>query len=258
MKHNANKILKTAKLFTRKHTPEILTGIGIAGMITTTVMAVKETPKALLIIEEEKKKRNVSKLKPTEVVKATWKCYAPAVVTGVTSVGCLIGGTSVSARRNAALATAYNLSRTALTDYKEKVVETIGEEKEQIIREKIAQDKIDKNPPKNTQVIISEKGNTLCYESVGGRYFTSDMETINSAVNELNRRMLVEDYISLNDFYTELGLRGTDLGDDLGWNLGREGYIELDISSRISEDGRPCIVIGFTVGPRYEYHKAFF
>ncbi len=38
----------------KKHSPEILTGIGIAGMITTTVMAVKATPKALILLEEKK------------------------------------------------------------------------------------------------------------------------------------------------------------------------------------------------------------
>lgn len=257
LKANLAKSIKGIKAVVTKHAPEILTGVGIAGMVITTVSAVKATPKALQIIEEKKKKENKEELKPMEVVQATWKCYAPAVITGITSIGCLIGGSSVSARRNAALATAYNLSRTTLKDYKEKVIETIGEDKEQAIRDKIAKEKIEQNPVSKTQVIISEKGNTLCYDSVGGRYFRSDIDHINKVVNELNRRMLVEDYISLNDFYSELGLKDTDLGDEIGWNLGREGYIELDFSSQISEDGQPCLVIGFTVGPRYEYHKSY-
>lgn len=50
------------------------------------------------------------------------------------------------AKRTAALATAYKLSETALTEYKEKVVETIGEKKEQLVRDKIDKDHIDKDP----------------------------------------------------------------------------------------------------------------
>ena len=104
---------------------------GIAGMITTTVLAVRSTPKALKLIEEKKKEEGVDKLTPAETVKTAWKCYIPAMVLGATSVGCLVGASRVSLRRNAALATAYKLSETALTEYREQVVETIGEKKEQ-------------------------------------------------------------------------------------------------------------------------------
>ena len=45
-------IAKSAKTFMVKRSPEILTGIGIAGMITTTILAVRATPKALTIIDD--------------------------------------------------------------------------------------------------------------------------------------------------------------------------------------------------------------
>ena len=47
MKLNVSKLCKDAKVMVSKRSPEILTGLGIAGMITTTVLAVKATPKAL-------------------------------------------------------------------------------------------------------------------------------------------------------------------------------------------------------------------
>ena len=121
-----------------KHSPEILTGIGIAGMAYTVVTAVKATPKALRIIEEEKPETKL------EAIKATWKCYIPTIVTGVMSTACLIGANSVNARRNAALAAAYNISQAALVEYKDKTLETVGEATEQVIRESIAKDKIEK------------------------------------------------------------------------------------------------------------------
>lgn len=237
-----------------KHSPEILTGIGIAGMITTTIMAVRATPKALILIEERKEEIDVDKLTPIELIKTTWTCYIPAAITGGLSIICLIGASSVNARRNAALATAYTLSESALKEYQEKVIETIGEKKEQTVRDAIAKDRIDKNPVSSREVIITEKGNTLCYDAISGRYFKSDIDKLKKAENELNRRMRDEMYISLNEFYYEIGLNPTSIGDDLGWNIDH-GYIELNFSSQLSDEGTPCLVIDYQVAPRYEYNR---
>ena len=128
-KPNLSKIAKGIRMSISKHSPEILTGIGIAGMVTTTVMAVRATPKALILIEERKEEIDVDKLTPIELIKATWTCYIPAAITGGLSIICLIGASSVNTRRNAALATAYTLSESALKEYQGKVIETIGEKK---------------------------------------------------------------------------------------------------------------------------------
>ena len=147
-KLNAMSIAKNARMFISKHSPEILVGVGIAGMVTTTILAVKATPKALKLLEEAERK-NIDKqlddgideadikngLPPLEVIKVSWKPYIPAAITCATSIACIIGASSVHVRRNAALATAYKLSETALNEYKEKVIETIGEHKEKIVKE---------------------------------------------------------------------------------------------------------------------------
>jgi hypothetical protein len=237
-----------------KHSPEILTGIGIAGMITTTIMAVRATPKALILIKEKKEENDVDKLTPIELIKTTWTCYIPSAITGGLSIICLIGASSVNARRNAALATAYTLSESALKEYQEKVIETIGEKKEQTVRDAIAKDRIDKNPVSSREVIITEKGNTLCYDAISGRYFKSDIDKIKKAENELNRRMRDEMYISLNEFYYEIGLNPIGIGDDLGWDIDH-GYIELSFSSQLADEGTPCLVIDYQVAPRYEYNR---
>lgn len=254
---NKNKIPKfilTLRNAAKKHSPEILTGIGVAGMITTVVMAVKATPKALILIEEKKEEEGVDKLPALETVKAAWACYIPATIIGGMSVFCLVGASSANLRRNAALATAYTLSESALKEYQEKVVETIGEKKEQSVRDAIAKDRIDKNPVANREVIITERGNTLCYDVISGRYFKSDIDKLKKAENELNRQMRDDMYISLNEFYYEIGLNNTKLGDDLGWNID-SGYIELNFSSQLTDDGTPCLVIDYQVAPRYDYSK---
>lgn len=249
---NISKLVKDAKKSIKKHSPEILTGIGIAGMIASTVMAVRATPKAIKLIEEKREETGYQSLSKTEMVKTTWKCYIPATVTGITSIACLIGASSVNIKRNAALATAYTISETAMREYKDKVVETIGTKKEQEVRDAIAKDQIEKNPVSKHDVIVTDKGKTLCYDTFSGRYFKSDIEAIKKIVNELNRRLLNEDYISLNEFYYELGLDGTYIGDRVGWRVDN-GLIEVNFSAQLAEDGTPCIALAFINAPNYEY-----
>lgn len=255
-KINFSQLAKNFGATLSKHSPEILTGFGIAGMITTTILAVKATPKALKLIDERKKEEGVDKLTPIETVKATWKCYIPAAVTGATSVACIIGASSIHLKRNTVLATAYKISETALTEYRDKVVEVIGEKKEQAIQEKLAQDRVDKHPVTDGNVLITD-GNTttLCLDYVSGRYFYSDIETIRKGINEINRKMLIYDYVSLNDFYDEIGLDQIELGDELGWNT-RDKLVDISISACIAKN-KPCMVVNFTIAPKRKYDSAF-
>lgn len=273
-------VIKGMKEAMKKHSPEILTGIGIAGMITTTIMAVKATPKALALIEDETHSRlkngkqdeqgNILgllkntdgkskifgdyRLPAKDILKTAWACYIPAAITGTLSVLCLVGAGSANVRRRTALAAAYTLSESTLKDYQEKVVETIGEKKEQTVRDAVAKDTVEKNPMSSREIIITEKGNTLCLDAVSGRYFKSDIDRLKKIENELNRRMRDEMYISLNDFYYEIGLDGISIGDDLGWNID-SGYIDLAFSSQLTEDGTPCLVVAYHVAPRYDYRS---
>lgn len=257
---NLGKLAHDLQAFTTKNGPRLLTGIGIAGMITTTILAVKGTPKALRCIDAKKDELELGvdeKLPAKEMVRATWKCYIPAAVTGAVSIACLIGADSEHAKRNAALATAYNLSATALSEYKEKVIETVGEKKEQVIREKVAEDRLKKEPLNQSAVIVTDNGSTRFLDPVSKRRFTSDIEKVKRVVNELNARMLEgEDHVSLNDFYYELGLEGIAFGDDLGWNVskdGRAGMIRVDFSAHLDDDNKPSIVLEYLVEPKRGY-----
>lgn len=255
-KNSLANFANSAKASIEKHSPEILMGIGISGMFTAIILAVKSTPKACKLIEEKKNETGVEKLKPIDTFKATWKCYIPAAVTAVASTGCLIGSSRVSLKRNAALATAYKIAETSLKEYRSKVIETIGEKQEEIIRDKVAKDKIEKNPVGKNEVIITDMGNTLCYDALSGRYFKTDVTKIKRIENELNRRLLNDNYVSLNDFYDELGLERIQLGDELGWKVD-EGYIELEYSSQLTEYDQPCLVIGYNIAPKRDYWKVY-
>lgn len=254
-KTNLTTIAKDIRKFASKRSPEILTGIGIAGMITTTILAVRVTPKALELIEEQKEEESVDELSSFEVVKVAWKPYIPAMVICVVSTACLIGASSVNTKRNAALATAYKLSETALTEYREKVIETIGEKKERIVRDKVAEERVKKNPVSKNEVIVTGNGKTLCFDPISGRYFMCSIETIKKAENTLNKQMLhdISGYVSLNEFYDELGLDHTSVGDDLGWNT--DQLIDINFSSQLNDNGEPSVVLDYLVAPKYDYYK---
>lgn len=254
-KEGLKRIIKSAGRVLAKYSPGILTGIGITGMIGATFMAVKATPKALYLIEAKKEESEVEELTPVETIKTCWKCYIPATLTTVASAACLIGASAVSAKRNAALATAYSISEAALREYQEKVVEVVGEKKEKAVRDAVAKGQIEKDPvTKSEVVIIDSNSNTLCYEPLSGRYFKSTIDKIKKAEIKLDRQMIQEMYVSLNDFYWEIGLDGTDLGDKMGWNLSK-GYMDLSFSSQLADDGTPCAVIVYGIPPVYDYQN---
>ena len=250
-----SEFVKSTKGFINRHSPEILTGIGVAGMITTTVLAVKATPKALQLIEEAKDEleHKCDKLPVQTVIKVAWKPYIPAVITGIASASCIIGASAVNSKRHAALATAYAISEKTLLTYRDKVIETIGEKKEKSIREKIAQDEVNANPPVSSQVILTSKGNTLCRDYYSGRDFRSDLDSIRKAVIELNRRVVTYNYVSLTEFYTLINLEPIKTSDRLGWNLD-DGEIEMIFSTTLVND-EPCVVLDFNVAPKYNFDK---
>lgn len=257
MNSKINNFIKNTKCFLGKHSPEILTGIGIAGMVTSTVLAVKATPKALVLLEEARTNEDGTlgdKLTIVETVKIAWKPYVPAVAVGIASISCIIGASRVNYKRNAALATAYALSERTLINYRDKVVETLGEKKEKEVRDKISQDEINKKPISSSQVIITPKGNTLFMDSITGRYFRSDLDSIKKAVIELNMEISHQNYISLNEFYSNIGLDRISNGDNLGWNIDN-GYVEIDYSTCLADNDEPCIVIDYISQPKYDFDK---
>lgn len=230
--------------------PEILIGFGLAGMLTSTVLAVKATPKALDILAEQED-RELSKV---DKVKLTWKCYAPAAIGYCASAACIIGANSVNTKRNAVLAGAYKLSESALLEYRDKVTEVLGEEKEKEIHAKIAEDRRCKEPENQGNIILTGKGDVLCYDMYSGRYFKSEMDEINAILNELNYKLMQDNLLALNDFYEALGLQPIATGYDHGWNVD-EGLIKIYFTSTLADNGVPCLALHFDNLPRYGYDR---
>lgn len=274
---NLMQIFKSIGKFASKNSTTILTGIAVVGVPTTVIFAVGATPKALSLIDDEVYSRyeksgteeefaewlgikkgdaytwdnRITVLSKWEIFKLTWKCYIPTAATGLVTIGCIIGSNYLSNKRNALLENMYGIAVAASKEYQAKVIETLGSKKELAIRDEISKDRINANPPGTNEIVVVGQGQVLCYDSLSGRYFRSDMETIRRSVNTMNQRLINETYISLNEFYDELGLRGTVLGEELGWDINK-GYLTVDFSVHITPDtNEPCIVLNYQAYPRF-------
>lgn len=247
---NIKNMAKSVWAGAKKHSPEILIGMGIAGAASSVIFAVKATPKAMFLLEEKRQELGVEKLEAKEIIKTAAPVYIPTAVSFGVSVACIVGASSVNARRNAALTAAYTLSESTLRTYRDKVLETVGEDKEREIRQKAAIEQQQKTPEPQTLVVSGAAGQLKCFDSLSGRYFVSTKNEIDKAVNEFNRQLRDDMRISLNDWYDLIGLDTNKLGDMLGWDIER-GYVETCYASRLDEDGLPCLVVNYVEPPHY-------
>ena len=254
MKMNISNIVKNLDRWTKQHSSEILISLGIASSISAVVMAIQVTPKATRLIRDRKEELETDSLDAVETVKTVWTCYIPTVVTEIFSVSCLIFAATNNNKHNAALAAAYTLSENAFREYRDKVIEYIGEKKEKQIRDSIAKDRLDNHPPTKSELAITSAGEQLCYDALSDRYFKSNADKIKKAQNELNARMLQEQNVSLNDFYYEVGLHDTLLGDSLGWDINKTHFIDIYFNTQLADGDIPCLVVDFRNNPPvYDY-----
>lgn len=237
--------------FISKRKSEILIGLGISGLICSGILAVKQTPKAIVLLGRKKEELELNddeKLPAGEIVKTIWKLYLPSVVLAGGSTLSIIMAQRINNKKTAALATIASLSETALIEYKDKVIEAFGEKKNEKIEDAMVQQKVIDNPA--TTIILTGNGETLCMDSISNQYFKSNPEKIKKAVNDLNARMRDEMYISLTDFYYEIGIPQTAISDFLLWRM-EDGYIDIRLSSALDENNYPCLVILYDRLPRY-------
>ena len=238
--------------FIQKNSPYILTGLGCAGVVSTAVMTGKAAVKAhdkIKDIDQDMRDEGCSDgLELKEKVKLTWKLFIPPTLMGATSIACIVGAQTVNSRRHAALASLYTLTEQTLKDYRENVKELVGKNKEEKAYDKVQQDRLLSDPPKkDTQIILTEKGNSLFKDSFSGRFFRSDIEALRRVENELNHLIVNQMWVPVNDLYSVIGLDPIKLGDDIGWDP--DQLIEFKfiptIYNKDSED--VCIILDYEI-----------
>lgn len=258
-------LVRQGKFLLNENSRTILTGVGIVGTVTTTYLTGRATFKAAKVIEEETQKlekaeavENGGLETPQELTRFTkvrlvWHHYIPPGVTLVTTITCIIVANKIASRKIAALAIASGVSERALQEYKAKVIEKLGERQDEKIRDEVAQDRVNNNPVKSREVIITGTGDHLCYDHYTGRYFQSSAEKIRQAENKINYELNNQYYASASEFYDEFDLPATTLTDSVGWNANKR--VEVQLSTVMSSDDRPCLAIDFIQPPFVEYAR---
>lgn len=244
MATNFHRLLRLAS----KNSSSILTGAVVFGVFTTSVLTGQASIKAYKVLEEEELLEAPKK----EKVKKVWPHFIAPLVVGGLTITCAIYSNKINLRRSAALASLLTLSEASLKEYKQKVVETIGKKKEARVQADAHKNMVEKNSPMtNSNVIYTGSGDTLCHDVLSGRYFKSDIEALLKAENQINKDMLNDGEITLNDVYYYIGLDNTKLGDECMWEIG-DGLLEFKFSSILTK-GVPCLVIDYEPRPSHRY-----
>lgn len=263
---NLSALFKRAGKVAGENSPAILTAIGVTGTITTAVLAAKGAFEAVGKIQEAAEVKSAkfggegfeegdADLTLDEKVTATWKCYVPAAATCAVTVAAIICSNRVSERRTAAVASAYAVVKDSYADYRKKTIETVGKKKEQDIRDAVAEDRMNANPVSQAVVMITNNGETLCYDQWTDRYFTSTKNAIDAARNEFNKTILHQGYASLAEFYDLLKLPAPVHTQEIGWDSDKP--MELEYTGHIREDGTPALAFEFRVHPNPRFGSLY-
>lgn len=237
-----------------KHSPELLMGAGVVGVVTTTVMACRATMKLNDILDECEETRN--KIKEVENnpkyedryseedarkdlvinyvqtgVKIA-KLYAPSVALGVLSVGCLLGSHNVMQKRNAALSAAYLTVDKSFKEYKQRVIDRVGEEVEKEIRYGIKAEEVATivENEDGTETTVMETVKTMDpnlysdyarFFDEASPYWQKDPEYnlvfLRAQQQYANDLLRAKGRLFLNDVYEMLGIDKTKAGQIVGW-----------------------------------------
>lgn len=255
-------VLYYSKLFLKRNSATILTCVGGVGVIATSIMAAKATPKALKRIEEAEKEAKLTKM---EVVKVAGKAYIPTIAVGAATIVCIFGANILNKQQQASLASAYALLDNSYREYKRKLVELYGEEAHKNILDSIAAEKA-----QDTYVHASYLGTgcdlaleehssepKLFYDEHSNRYFEATIEQVLTAEYHLNRNYILRGYAYLNELYDFLGIEETDYGSVLGWAPLDEGmfWIEFNHHKVTLDDGLEVFIIEMPFAPRYDFFE---
>lgn len=256
---NFSVIKHSASAFLSENAATVLTAGGVVGTVTTGTLAwragYKTAFKAIELSEQDISGGEVTKM---EIAKETWQINIPPVIIGSLAVSSIVAANLVSARKAAALAAAYAIADGRLEEYKGKVAEKLTGPKNKAINDEIAQDRVTKNPPNDREVIIIASGEVLCHDSLTGRYFHSTVEQIRQAEHKINNELANCQYASLSDFFDELGLKATAYSDTVGWSvLNQDVPFELQLSSVMTPDQKPCISIDYSILPTPDYNRSY-
>lgn len=247
-----NSLLQSSKKFIKRNGSTILTCIGGVGVVATTVMAVKATPKAIELLEQAEVEKD-EPLTVLEKITVAAPVYIPTILVGVSTIACIFGANMLNKRQQASLLSAYALLDNSYKEYKKKVTELYGEDADAHVRSELAKDAYEESD------IEYEDDKLLFYDEYSQQYFNATMEDVLNAEYLLNRDFSYHGYAVLNEFYDLLKLPRTVYGDILGWSsmmlVEAQWYSWIEFNHRKVEleDGMECYIIEILTEPTPDF-----
>lgn len=238
----------------RKRLQLIFSFVASAGVIATTVVALKTKPK--------KPSENAT---PKEKAVVYLKTYGPTAVLATSTIACIFGSYALTRKQQAALASAYTMLYTSYNEYQAKVKELYGKEAHKAVMDAIVKEKCKEieitastGYGSMSSLSIDDRANPevvrTFYDPISERYFESTLSKVIEAEYHINRNFVLGALITLNDFYEFLGLSPTEYGETVGWFVSDELYwIDFDncmVTLDDSEDGMEVCVIYPVYYPR--------
>lgn len=236
----------------KKHAPEVLIVAGIAGVVTSAVMACKATTKASTITNKLKddmdKLHDTADLYPeeysqedlkkdtaivyTQAAVKYVKLYGPSVALGALSLTCILASNNILRKRNVAIAAAYATIDRSFKDYRGRVIERFGKELDRELRynikakefkETVVDEKGKEKVVKKT-VSIADPNTYSDYARFyddGCLGWTKDPELnlcfLRNQMAWANEKLKAKGYLFLNEVYESLGIPATKAGQIVGW-----------------------------------------
>lgn len=234
----------TSKRFIIKHSPEILVGVGVVGVVGGTVMACKATVVASDVVEDLKNEiedishkqypDSTKDLYKKDIAKAyishgfeIAKVYAPAVTTEALGVTALLCAYGIIKKRNVALIGAYKSLEGIFSDYRGRVIDELGENADFKFLHGYAEDDIEEEspgvktingyiPPTNISGysrIFDEYNPNWSKNPQDNRFFLAQQQAY------FNNLLHVQGHVFLNEVYDALGFDRSGAGAIVGWVL---------------------------------------
>lgn len=229
--------------------PHLLSALASVGVVVTAVEAARGHVVAQQIRYEIGETRGET---TANMLRARWKCYAPATVSAILTIAAIVTSQRVSAQRLAAIGSALGIleKRYVVLD---SAVNALPVEARDEVRSKAVQIQATETPEPIPQIVVGS-GDILWLDAFTGRYFAAPKTAVDSGLNELNHMLTHGEEVSLNQWYEQLGLDPVSSGDSLGWGV-MGPLIEIQTIPTIARDGTPCLSVDFATPPKPDYWR---
>ena len=216
--------------FIKRNMPTILSIGAAVGVVVSNILTNKASIKATLKVDDVEKKKH-RELTFIEEVKVVAPIYAPSIVVGAATIGCIFGSNFLNKRQLVALAGAMSLLQANFKRYREEVVHEVGEEKEEEIW-KAVKEPTTKTISEQESKFIDTTGLIFFIDSLTDEGFYTDKSTVESAILKLNRKLTLSKNhtVTLNEFRHDLELHPTNFGNIVGWSK-----IDMDENDKVDD-----------------------